>query len=569
MDTTEARRGLPGRGDCDPLAARSLRLALAALIALVAMLPGTARAMGSSGWANAGIVQARGGPYLTDALGRRLELHGVNLVAKCGGGARATTAAGTPCVGPPQGPRLAYVLSPTAKDRARRFAASDARTLARLGFNVVRLGIVWEGLEPGPRGVGPNNPRYCSPHRGGTPFPSLGSANPYDAATVRAYLARTDKIVALLTRAGLRVVIDMHQDAWGSAFFYGLGATPWNGEGAPAWATCTGQVPLTPPMSWGLSYGAPAVQTAIHHFWANDVRADLQGQFARVWQAVARHYRGAPNVIGYEVVNEPNDFLSARFNSELQCDYGGPMHEPRSCRASRPAALRDGLIGAIQAADPNHVVLFEPSGATNFGAPETIGITEPLRFHRLALAFHMYGSAARQLRQITQERARTRTDQPGGPAWIMDEFGASNDAASSAETVSLAGGINLSWSYWAALQLDDPTAADPFEGLLDDQTRRPFPAQARAMAVPYPWATAGTPGPQSFNRETRTFDYRYAVGPEIHAPTQISLPAYTYPHGYSVRVTGATIVSGRDASMLELLARPRASRVAVAVRAVR
>jgi endoglycosylceramidase len=497
-----------------------LGFALGALILLGTMLPGGARAAAGSGWADAGIVQAPGGPYLTDALGRRLQLHGANLVAKCGGGARPTTAAGTPCVGPAQGPRLAYVLSPAAIDPARRFTASNARTLASLGFNVVRLGIVWEGLEPGRPGVGPNDPVYCGAHPRGAPFPSLGRANPYDPPTVRAYLARTDKIIALLAGAGLRVVIDMHQDAWGSAFFDAFGPTPWNGEGAPPWATCT----------------------------------------------VARHYRSSPNVIGYEVVNEPNDFLSTGFNGELQCDYGGPAHEPRSCAASHAAALPNGLIGAIQAADPNHVVLFEPSGATNFGAPETIGITEPLRFHSLVLAFHMYGAAAGQVRQTTQERARTRTDQPGGPAWIMDEFGASNNSPVTATTVSLADASNLSWTYWATSQLDDPTAADPFEGLLNEQTRRPYPAQARAMAVPYPWATAGAPGRQSFDRRTRTFKYSYAVDPAIHAPTQISLPAYTYPHGYSVRVAGATIASGTDSPILELLSRPGVRRVAVTVR---
>jgi endoglycosylceramidase len=521
----------------------------------------------AGGWANAGIVQARGGPYLTDAFGRRLELHGVNLVAKCGGGARATTAAGTPCVGPAQGPRLAYVLSPAARDPGRRFTAADARTLARLGFNTVRLGIIWEGLEPGPASVGPNDPRYCTPHRRGSPFPSLGRADPYDPATVRAYLARTDRIVALLARAGLRVVIDMHSDAWGSAFYYATGPTPWNGEGAPPWATCTGRAPLSLPSTWGAAYGAPAVQMALHHFWANDVRANLQGQLARVWQAVARHYRDDPDVIGYEVSNEPNDFLSRNFNSELQCDYGGPVHEPRSCAASHPAALRDGLIGAIQVADPNHVVLFEPSGSTDYGAPETIGIAEPLRFPRLALAFHVYGSAPAQLAQAIKERDRTRTDQPGGPAWIMDEFGASNEAAPSiAETVSRAGAANLSWTYWSAMQLHDPTAADPFEGLLNQQTRRPYPALAHALAVPYPWATAGQPGPQSFNRRTLAFSYSYAVARAVHAPTEIAVPPYTYPHGYTVRVTGARIVSARDAPVLRLAADRRAARVTLTVR---
>ena len=540
------------------------------MTALAATPLGTARASGAvGGWTNAGIVQARGGAYLTDAVGRRLELHGVNLVAKCGGGARATTAAGAPCVGPAQGPRLAYVLSPAASDPGRRFTAADARTLARLGFNIVRLGIIWEGLEPGRATVVPNDPRYCDPHRRGTSFPSLGSADPYDPATVRAYLARTDKIVALLARAGIRVVIDMHQDAWGSAFYYATGATPWNGEGAPPWATCTGRTRFTLPITWGDVYGVRAVQTAIHHFWANDVRADLEGQFARVWQAVARHYRDDADVIGYEVTNEPNDFLSRRFDAELQCDYGGPVHEPRSCAASRPAALRDGLIGAIQAVDPTHVVLFEPSGASNYGASERIGITEPLRFSGVALAFHVYGSVAAQLRQTRKERDHTRTDQPGGPPWIMDEFGASNNASASAETVSLADDANLSWAYWEAFQLHDPTAGGPEEGLLDEQTRRPYPAMARALAVPYPWATAGRPGRQSFDRATLTFRYSYAVARAINAPTEIELPPYTYSRGYTVRVTGARIGSRRDAPVLQLLADRRATEVTLTVRAVR
>ena len=65
----------------------------------------------------------------------------------------------------------------------------------------------------------------------------------------------------------------------------------------------------------------------------------------------------------------------------------------------------DGLIGAIQSVDPHHVVFFEPDVATNFGDAETIGITEPLRFGSLALAFHDYASAATTLPLVAAERA--------------------------------------------------------------------------------------------------------------------------------------------------------------------
>ncbi|HET8979671.1 MAG TPA: cellulase family glycosylhydrolase [Solirubrobacteraceae bacterium] len=545
---------------------RALVVILAAMG--LAALPAAGASAASGGWARMGAVQARGGPYLTDSLGRRLELHGVNVVDKCGGGAVDLAAAGTPCVGPALGSGLAYVLSPQATDPARRFTSADAQTLARLGFNVVRLGIIWEGLEPGPPGVGPNDPRYCAPHRRGTRFPRLGAADPYDAATVRAYLARTDVIVGLLARAGLRVILDMHSDVWGSAFSDALGTTPWSGEGAPLWATCTGREAFRAPPGWGTAYSSPAVQTAIHHFFANDVRGDLEAQYARVWQAVARHYRGNPAVIGYEVYNEPNDFRVRDFDAELQCDYGGPVREPRSCAAAgRPAALPEGLIGAIEAADRTHVVLFEPSGATDYGTPETIGITEPLRFPRLALAFHVYGAVPAQLRQTQAERHRTRTDQPGGPPWIMDEFGASDNPPLVRSVSGAADTMNLSWTYWSAMQFDDPTAGDAAEGLLDQATRQPIPAMARALAVPYPWATAGVPGAQSFDPATRTFRYRYRPDRALRVATDLELPPYTYPTGYTVQVTGAWVLSRRNAALLELRALPHAARVSVTVRA--
>jgi endoglycosylceramidase len=583
------RRGGPGEVGART---RSPRLAVSVLLigltsaAALAVAAGSAHAAGSThatgsahataragaagvaaGWARAGMVRAPGGPYLTDSLGRRLELHGVNLVAKCGGGAVPAPVPGTPCIGPAQGPGLAFVLSPTAVDPARRFTAADAATLAGLGFNTVRLGIIWEGLEPGPSDVGPNDPRYCAPHRRGTRFPSLGRADPYDPAVVRAYLASTDTIIRLLARAGLRVVIDMHSDVYGSAFSNAKGATPWNGDGAPLWATCTGGKRFVAAPGWGSGYDSRAVQVAIHHFFANNVRADLLGQYARVWQAVARHYRDDREVIGYEIYNEPDDFRSKHFGAELECDYGGRKHEPRSCAASQPQAPPDGLIGAIQQADPNHVVFFQPSGATDFGGAEELGISEPLRFDRLALAFHVYGSMTQQLHQTAIERRRTRTRQPGGPAWIMDEFGALHIGRPIAADVDSADALNLSWTYWSAMQLDDPTGADPVEGLLNQTTRRPYPAVAHALAVPYPWATAGVPGRQSFDRRTRAFRYSWVPQPRrIRGPTEISIPSYTYPRGYSVQVTGGDIVSSPRAAVLLVAADPHQKRVSVLVR---
>ncbi|MGZ4172212.1 MAG: hypothetical protein ACXVRN_12675, partial [Solirubrobacteraceae bacterium] len=67
--------------------ARAVRRVVVSLLILLCAAPAAA----ADGWSRTGIVRANGGPYLTDALGRTLQLHGVNLVAKCGGGAVDTT----------------------------------------------------------------------------------------------------------------------------------------------------------------------------------------------------------------------------------------------------------------------------------------------------------------------------------------------------------------------------------------------------------------------------------------------------------------------------------------------
>lgn len=132
-------------------AAGKRRLALlATLTAALAASLSTAPAAGAS---SSKFVRAPGGPFLVDAQGRRVELHGVNLVAKCAADTYASSAPGTPCLPGANSSLPGYSLDPQATDPGRRFTAADAATLHRLGFSVVRLGIIWAGLEPGPSGA--------------------------------------------------------------------------------------------------------------------------------------------------------------------------------------------------------------------------------------------------------------------------------------------------------------------------------------------------------------------------------------------------------------------------------
>jgi endoglycosylceramidase len=523
---------------------------------------------------------------MRDGHGRRLELHGANLVAKCGADTHAARKVpGTPCLPGGHG-HANYVVTPTARDRGRRFTARDAHTLHRLGFSLVRLGVIWAGLEPGPKDARADDDRYCARHLPGTPYPKLGAADPFRGRVVAAYLRRVDRVVRLLGRAHIRVLIDMHQDGWGRPFGNPGGSTPWMSEGAPAWATCTSDFPFGEPAHWQGAYTDPAVNGALEHFWQNDVSGNLQGQYARVWRAIARHFRGNRRVIGYDVFNEPSGPRAAsppEFDRELQCFYAGQRNAPASCAASGSQAPRDGVIGAIQSVDRNHVVFFEAPVLTDFGSPETIGVSEPLPFPRLGISFHDYGGVPGQatfecdqpncggqetdtMTNFQGERAATRTAQPGGPTWLLSEFGAERYVPDVARVTGLADGALVSWTYWSALQLHDPTGG-PYEGLLGERTRRPDRGRAAVLARPYPLATAGTPTAQSFDPATEAFDLTYTPDPKVHAATRILIPRpYHYRRGYSVSVSGARVTSRRGARILTLRNRKGAGQVTVRVR---
>lgn len=536
-----------------------------------------------------GFARAPGGPFLVDAQGRRLEFHGVNLVAKCGADTFDSSAPGSPCLPGGNSPNPGYALTPDARDPGRRFTAQDAATLAGLGFSVVRLGIIWAALEPGPAGAHADDPTYCSAHLPGTPFPSLGAADPYSQATVDAYLKRVDTLVSLLARVHIRVLLDMHQDAWGRPFANPAGATPWMAEGAPAWATCTSAAPFGRPAAWQSAYLDPAVNAAFEHFWANDVSVDLQGQYIRVLTAVARHFAGNRDVLGYELFNEPSGPLElnpVEFDRQLQCFYAGTRYAPLSCAAAvgPSQASAAGSIPAMLAADAHHLVFYEAPVLTDFGSPETVGIAEPLPFDRLALSFHDYGGSpgsgsfsctqptcSGQERQtmslFATERAATRTNQAGGPAWLLSEYGAEPYVPDIANVAAQADRNLLSWTYWAGFQLHDPTGG-PDEGLLAERSRRPDPSRTAILARAYPLATAGVPTRQSFDPASGLFELAYRVDPAVRAPTVIVVPtAYHYPYGYTVKVRGARVTSRPGAALLMLINAKGATTVSVTARA--
>ena len=186
--------------------------------------------------------------------------------------------------------------------------------MARLGFNVVRLGMTWKGLEPGT--VAANDPAIC---RRGTPQQPA----PVQPCRLRSLRDAATTTVDLLGRFHIYTILDMHQDVYNELF---------EGEGEPNWAVCTDNKPsVDPPGRWSLEYGTAAAGIAFSHFWHNNVGATSRVEYDRMWGLVARAFRANPWVLGYDPFNEPFStslirFGDAHFDAQLECFYTGTGH---------------------------------------------------------------------------------------------------------------------------------------------------------------------------------------------------------------------------------------------------
>jgi endoglycosylceramidase len=491
---------------------------------------------GAASSAVEGLIRSPGGPYLYDQRDRVVFFHGVNAVYKV----------------PP------YELYPDP-GKAWNFSAADASLMARLGFNVVRLGMTWSGLEPGTAPA--NDPAICTR---GTPH----DPGQFNQATLNSYLAKLSETIDLLGRFHIYTLLDMHQDVYNETF---------DGEGAPNWAVCTNGVSsVDPPGRWSLSYGTVAAGIAYHNFWTNDVVGDLQGEYDRVWAAVASYFRTNPWVIGYDPFNEPfSKSLVTRgdehFDGQLECFYAGrkyvgpPAHGAPTikCPLQDPAM---GVIPTILTSDPNHLIFYEPDIYANHGAPNFVG---PMNFPNLVFNVHIYcayrspttgnptniAACATQEQRSLNTRSEDRTDlsspdQPKGPAWFVSEFGATSNSALLQQLTNEENQSLVSWSYWAWKFYGDPTGSADESLVLANGRLRPT---ASVLAQTYPEAIAGMPVSMSFNPTSGAFELVYTPNHAVHAPTVVFVPTEIhYENGYCARVTGGVVTSRPNSNLLRV-----------------
>jgi endoglycosylceramidase len=454
------------------------------------------------------------GRWMTDAQGRVAILHGLNMV---------------------------YKRAPYAPD-ATGFGDDDAAFLASEGYNTVRVGIIYKAVEPSP-----------------------GS---YDDA----YLDRIRATVDTLGRHGIVSLLDFHQDLYNERF---------QGEGWPDWAIIDDGLPAEPKSGFPNNYLVmPALQHAFDHFWADDVPAGdtvgLQDRYAAAWRHVAERFRDDPNVMGYDLLNEPWPGTAWQ---ECANPAGCPVFD------AKLTAFSKRTIAAIREADPRTLAFYEPNVLFNNG-PEThhadTGDAQAgFSFHDYCLNAESGGANANCQTQddlvfINADNHARET----GDTLMLTEFGATPLADVLGPMTERADRFMVSWQEWHYCGCDDPTTSGPgnHQAIVIDPAKPPAgdnldTGKLKLLSRPYPQLVAGTPTAYGFDAKSTTFTLGYstkradgtgAFGPE--AETEVAVPVRQYPSGYAAEVRGGRIASQPGDAVLRVAACPGATSVSVAVR---
>jgi endoglycosylceramidase len=470
----------------------------------------TAAALAVPAAANPALPLSHAGRWITDAHGRVVILHGINMV---------------------------YKRPPYAPDAAG-FSDDDAKFLASEGYDAVRVGVIYKAVEPMP-GV-------------------------YD----NAYIARIKKTVDTLGRHGIVSLVDFHQDLYNERF---------QGEGWPDWAVFDDGLPAEPQNGFPANYlGMPALQHAYDNFYANVPAPDgkgLEDHYAAAWRQVSAAFAKDPNVLGYDLYNEP-------WPGTAWQDCANPSGCPVS--DAKLAALYEKILAAIRKSDRSHLVFYEPFVLFNFGGGTTLG---PFHDKKLGFSFHDYclqaasgASACDEQDEMVFDHADAHAADTGD-ALLLTEFGATRAKDILGHMVDRADRFMDGWLEWHYCGCQDPTTS----GAGDEQALVYNPKKAPKgknldtgkldiLTRPHPESVAGEPGAYGYDAASHTFSLRFGT---LRADdkgrfaagsiTEVLVPRRAYPKGYVVKVTGAVVRSAPNALRLVLASKRGTTTITLSV----
>lgn len=433
---------------------------------------------------------------LTDATGRETLHHGLNLAYKTPNREMTLLGVGTGNYSTP------ITLEELVKLRR------DA------GFNQMRLLVTWSTLEP-------EKGKYS-----------------------QEMIDEVVEFVDLAHQAGMTVLVDFHQGLYGVyTEKNATGLINRLGNGAPAWATLTDglEVDLTQP--WPHNYWDEGVSRAFDNFWNYEKHPELQDHFLGAVTRVAAALKGHPGLIGYDIMNEP---------------FAGTT-DPKEAEPKNIQPFYERFIASLRSVDENAWIFYEPLAENvNQGKPTYLTYLDDPRAggRRLVYTPHFY--LIPELAELPYWRPLSgmgsfrnnliRAQRTLESPVLLDEFRIKNTfwnwEEAFEEAVAMFDELGSGWSYWAWMKgpvvtkrLDeDPPLADLTPLIAPDGSEQ---GHTWAYLVrPYPQAVSGEITTTRYDMKTRRMDLSFVTRPNVEGPTEIFIPARTYPEGWSLRISG-------------------------------
>jgi len=429
---------------------------------------------------------------IIDSFGRERFFHGTNVVFKT----------------------EPFIPITTHFDARYSFSVEDAQLLASMGYNTIRLGVLWAGLEP-----------------------TQGEYN-------MTYMEKVVEIVDIAGQHGLHPVLDMHQDVFNRKYC---------GNGVPDWVAQPDKENFPYPLEveypvdedlhpsrgdcgkiqWPNYHFSHSLSQSVGRLY-NNFRG-LLDNFAEFWGKVAETFADSEAVLGYEIMNEP---------------WCGDVYEDPTLLVPGVADRRylqpmyDRVNTEIRKYDDEHIILFESVTWEIVGIGEAIGFTHPPGGddykNRSVLAFH----------NSVQEQVTSHEDyydlrwgeiQRLGIAGFVTESG--DCCLDLADEMTKWG---YSWHHWAYklygawtwdshglwnLENDDSYDCPTVESCLNKD-------RVRVFARTYAEAIAGAGKYFHFNSETSEALLVYQPDPAITEPTLLRVPVtWRYAAGVEVDIS--------------------------------
>ncbi|RGB29428.1 Glycoside Hydrolase Family 5 protein [Rhizophagus diaphanus] len=427
--------------------------------------------------------------HYIDEFGRQRFFRGLNVVYK----------------GFPYYPRI------DAFDPVTSFTEEDMKILASVNMNVIRLGVLWAGVEP-----------------------VRGKYN-------ETYLKIIKSIVDKCNLYGIYVLLDSHQDVMSDKFC---------GEGFPRWAIRTEGTwsfpipigltaaiydPITGlpdketcgRVNWALLYLSRAVNVAWQRLYDN--YDGLRDAFAAQWAKIASIFKNSNNLLGYDLLNEP-------WPGDTYSNPG--LWLPSVNTRTNLGPFWDAISAELRKVDNNGIVFFTGVTWDLFGNEFDHVPGGPIYQNRSSFSYHYYKEIRIKPPNMDFKVHLEDIGRTGG-ASMLTEFEAAYDSGKNLPglltIIQAADKYLQSWIGWQYKDFFPLTRQIPGDGLIDPNTGQVRPDVAKIFSRTYAEAVSGNTLSMEFDEE---FKLVYEINPSIKKPTVIKIQEmYHYPNGFIINIS--------------------------------